>query len=346
MIFKSLTTLCTCVALGLSGPALHAEDDPEAAVKRISELKAALPVLEARRPMTADDLTGIVSLAPGVGIIPDQKVVLEGLSIFDKGPTDGLEVLVCLKGGKNHEAFAWLKTGNGEVVKTAFIAALDLTDGQVSEEESGFPARGTPLRVMVRWQPDVVLDPDRWVEINASVLVRDRDTDRAYPPLPWVYTGSQIRTIPEINADGETVQVERFMLDTTKSVAVNFDEPDALCASPFPLAALDRSFEVNSAISPQAESTVVFTFARTELPLTLRSDATGALYAGTDLLDDAALQAQLQAAYADGADLHGVGIAVDPSTDRNVDKAVRLRVMEAAAAAGVWAVPIFMLIAE
>ena len=77
-----------------------------------------------------------------------------------------------------------MPTGNDILVKTAFNLALVLDDGQVTGEESGLPARGTPLRVVVRWQPDILMDPDRWVEVDASQLVANRVVDRVYPPCP------------------------------------------------------------------------------------------------------------------------------------------------------------------
>ena len=50
------------------------------------------------------------------------------------------------------------------------------------------------------------------------------------------------------------------MLAVTKSVVVNFDEPDALIASPYPTAGRITLFEVNSAVAPAKGRPVYFVF--------------------------------------------------------------------------------------
>ena len=304
---------------------------------------ARLPVLAKPKPGAAGALTDVAQVAPGIAITAD-AVVLDGRILFETGPVDGLEVLACLEGGKYHESLVRLATGNGQLVKFAVIRVLGLDDGMPAPESSGQPARGVPVRLMLQWpSPD---DPATWLELDASCLVRDRVTDNPYPPLPFIYTGSRMMTVTENGADGKAVKRERFMLDSTKSVAVAFDEPDALLASPFPGANLDQRFEANSALTPPVGTPVRVVIRRAELPLTLVMDADGGLRAGPDspALDDAALAAALQAAYpGEGSGLRAVGVRVDPASERTHDVAARQRLLHAAIAAGVWVVPVFML---
>ena len=286
-------------------------------------------------------------LDPAVFITLDQAVELHGKSIFNSGPEDGLEVLLALQGGKNHEAFAWIPTGNAELVKTAFLLALALEDGQVTQEESGVPACGTPLRVVVRWQPDVLMEPDSWVEIDASQLIFNRGFERGYPPLPYIYTGSHMQVIPVHNEDGEVVQQEHFMLNNSKSVAVNYDEADALLASPFPEAGRDLMFEVYGRLAPRPGTKVQLAFSRARLPLTLFADEAGELRlsAEGEALDDAALVKQLRQFYHVDAkpNLSAVAIQVPATAPRKLDVALRLRLLEAAVKAESWVIPVFTL---
>lgn len=303
-----------------------------------------LPVLPKPRPAAASALGEPAAVAPGIATTPD-AVVLDGRTLFESGPVDGLEVLACLEGGKYHESLVRLATGNGQLVKFAIIRVLGLDDGQPAIEGSGVPARGTPVRVLLQWATPE--DPARWLELDASCLVRDRISDSAYPPLPFVYTGSRIQTIIETGADGRSVKRDRFMLDNTKSVAVAFDEPDALLASPFPGAEVDQRFEVNSALIPPPGTQVRLVIRRAELPLVLEMDVRGALRSAADgpALDDDALAAALAAAYPPGwTGLRAVGVRVqDPATDRSHDVAARQRLLAAASAAKAWAVPVFLL---
>ena len=116
-----------------------------------------------------------------------------------QGPVDGLEVLLCLRDGKTHEALVRLDTTLGAVVKAACIDGLGLAaDGQPAEEAAGFPARGTPVRIELRWQGA----NGAWLGLDAACLVRDRVTDRPYPPLPFIYTGSRFVALPGIGPDG------------------------------------------------------------------------------------------------------------------------------------------------
>ena len=322
------------VALPLGARAEDATADP----------LARLPVLAKPTPVAATALGDLAQVAPGIATTSD-AVVLEGRTLIENGPVDGMEVLACLEGGKYHEALVRLATGNGQLVKFAVIRVLGLDDGQPATEGSGQPARGVPVRVVLQWPS--FEDPTKWLELDASCLVRDRVSDRAYPPLPFIYTGSRIMAFTENGPDGKAIRRERFMLDSTKSVAVAFDEPDALIASPFPGANLDQRFEANSALTPPVGTAVRLVIRRADLPLTLVMEAEGTLRAaaGSPALDDAALAAALRAAYpGDSPGLRAVGVRVgDPATDRAQDVAVRQRLLGVAIAAGVWVVPVFLL---
>lgn len=340
-----------CLFGFLAGPSLAAQEvEPEdVAVFEIVELMRQLPppAQPVLRDIQPDD-DAFKELGPAVAVQLGTAVRLQAESIFAQGPEDGLEVLLCLQGGKNHEALAWTPTGNAQLVKTAFLLALELEDGQVTDEESGLPARGTPVRVVVRWQPDVFLEPDRWVEVDASQLVRNRGTSEPFPPLPYVYTGSQIRAVPNTDADGEVVMRERFMLEYTKSVVVNYDEPDALLASPFPIAARDLLFEVNSQLAPVSRTPMRFIFTRVKLPLELQATVDGDLSHGdSGVLDDANLAALLRQTYhadhrSDPEQMAAVAIQIPAEAPRTLDAALRLRMLNAAVAAESWVVPIFV----
>ena len=303
-----------------------------------TDLLHGLPKVPKPAATPAVDLGHLDELAPGVQIAKGAWVVLSGTINVDQGPVDGLEVLACLKDGKNHEALIRLDTTLGQLVKAAHIAALGLTDGQPASEMSGIPARGTPVTLTVRWQNAA----KQWVEVPASSLVRDRIVDLPYPALPFVYVGSRFETVFANGPDGKAQSREVFMLDATRSIAVNFDEPDALLASPFPGARFDQRFEVYSAVCPPTGTPVQLVVGVATLPLTIALAADGTLHSGTQTLDDAALTAKLATAFAN-AQLRAVGVTVAASTDRAQDVAARSRIMAAAVAAGVWAVPVFIL---
>jgi len=274
--------------------------------------------------------------------------VLEGLSLIDSGPVDGLEVIACLEGGKYHEALVRLTTGNGQLVKFAMIRVLGCDDGQPAIEGTGQPARGTPVRVMLEWE-----DPDhagKWLSLDVSCLVRDRVTDQANPPLPFVYTGSRIVSVVETATNGKPVKRDRFMLDITKSVGVVYDEPDCLLSSPFPGSNIDQRFEANSAFTPPPNTPVQLVVMQAELPLTLVLQADGSLHqdsgAVAPALDDAALQALLGEYYGPTRTplLRAVAVRViDPAMDRAVDVAARARILAVAAVDMAWVVPVFTL---
>jgi hypothetical protein len=170
--------------------------------------------------------------------------------------------------------------------------------------------------------------------------------DQPYPPLPFIYTGSRMMTLQETGPDGKPVQRERFMLDSTKTVIANYDEPDALLGSPFPGADVDQRFEVNSAIAPPPGTPMRLVFEKAELSLTLAMNADGALsepaHAG-QILDDAALTQLLVAHYGPAVKptLRALAVTVAASTPRTKDLAARTRLIGLAAAAKLWVVPVF-----
>ncbi|MBA3685748.1 MAG: hypothetical protein H0W72_10985 [Planctomycetes bacterium] len=310
----------------------------------LDDLLAALPAPAKPRTAAATALGELNAVAPGI-LAGSGRVVLEGATLFDQGPVDGLEVLACLDGGKTHESMIRLATGNGQLVKFAVISILGVDDGVGSPESSGLPARGTPLRLTAQWPaPD---GAGEWVEADASCLVRDRRIDRPYPPLPWIYTGSRMQVTQEAGPDGVVARRERFMLDSTKSVMVNFDEADALIASPFPGADSDARFEVYTGIAPPPGTPIRLVISAVDLPLTLRAhgEALVADAEGVAGLDDDALVALLRERFAAAAKpvVAAVGVRVDPLQPRERDVAMRARIIAAAGRAGVWVVPVFVL---
>ncbi|HYE06061.1 MAG TPA: YdjY domain-containing protein [Planctomycetota bacterium] len=303
---------------------------------------ALLPAIPRPQATAAADLGAMDEIAPGIAIIPGKAVVLNGKTRFDQGPADGLEVIACLDGGKLHESFMVLDTRNAAMINFACLSVLAVKEGQPVPRETGaIPARGVPLRVVVQWPSG-----DAWSEVDASCLVRDRSTDRPYPPLPYIYTGSRLMAIQETDNDGKLVKVERFMLENTKSLVVNFDEPDALLASPLPNADDDHRWEVYSGLpAPAPHTPARLVLSRATLPLNLRADALGALARDGAVLDDAALAAALGEVFGEGRQpaLRAVGIVVPPDSPRENDVGIRTRVLAAAVAAKAWVVPVFVL---
>lgn len=327
-----------CTALLLMVTLACAAQIPEAAQR--DPLKG-LPVLP-KPALRSEPLAEGEELSPGLRRLRDRQVILEGKLIIDRGPVDGLEVLACMRDGKTHEALIRLDTTHGQLIKAACIEALGLTkDGEPSDENSGVPARGIPVRLEVAWM-DEDGKPQR---VDASCLVRDRITDRAYPPLPYMYTGSRFITIRGTDPQGQPIARQQFMLDSTRSVAVNYDEPDALLASPFPGAAIDARFEVNSAICPVAGTSVQLIIRPWTAPLTLSLDGDGRLLAEGQVLDDTALAARLAAVYGANAkpDLRAVAVTVAPTIPRTVDQAARQRLISVAVGAKAWVIPVFVL---
>ncbi len=280
-------------------------------------------------------------------MVVDHCVLMDGNLNMDKGPADGLEVVVCMRDGKAHEALARVDlSGNqGRYIKYACIVALKLSDGMTTNQDSGVPARGTPVRLRVYWHDE---DEGAWKVIDASCLVRDRDMDKAYPPLPFLYTGSRSISVVESGPDGQPVRRERFMLDNTRSIAVAYDEADALLASPFPGAREDGRFEANSALTPPVGAKLVISIEHAQLPLELVVDAKGGISEHGVLLDDAKLTARLAAVFAglpsDG--LRAFSLQVARSTDDHAVVELRHHALALAAAAKVWAVPVFVLPAD
>lgn len=328
------------------GAAVVASDAP--AEHALVRALRALPPLPALAPTPQTAIATGHEIAPGLAVLPDRQVALSGRILFAQGPIDGLEVVACLAGGKNHESLVALDSDQAVLIKATLIATLDLpafTDGVV-EEASLLPPRGVPLRVRLRWQPDPLLDPQLVLEADLSTLIRNRLIDRGYPPLPYVYTGSRIQDLP-VSVPGDTSETtryaERFMLAATRSLVVNFNEPDCLLAAPFATAAWDDVFEVNTAQPvPGVDVSVQLLISRAVLPGTLRADAE-ALYDETgQLLDEAALAAWLTTLELAPGDLHAIAITVAPQLPRQRDAAVRARLLAAAAKVGRWLMPVFV----
>jgi len=314
------------------------------AQEEVEALMQALPAAPQVAPDAIDpSKESWQDFAPGIRFRTG-AVLLSATVLYDQGPTDGLEVLACLPGGKTHEALLQLDADNGTALKAALIALLDLPgDGLPSAEGSGQPPRGHPLQVRLRWKPEPLLEPDTILETDLSRLVRNRLFDRGYPCLPFVYTGSRIENMPvSLPGEEEPRWQQRFMLDVTRSVITNFNEANALLASPYPLAAWDQIFEVNTAIRPPpADGRAELIISRAELPLILEATADHRLALDGMPLSDEALQALLARRYAQ-AELQAVGITPHADLDRSADLILQEYLLQQAAIAKLWLVPIFL----
>jgi hypothetical protein len=345
MTLRSLLALVLCGVAGVASAVVQPDKEHDPLLKLPTPPKGAWTAFSDLGPGT--------EVVAGVRYERDRWVMLEGSINMDQGPADGLEVLACLKDGKTHESLLRIDSPSGRMIQLACIAAFNFPTGIPADEGSGIPARGTPVRVRVVWKGE----DGKAKAIDASCLVRDRSMNRGYPPLPMVYTGSRFLTVQEVGADGKVVRRDRYMLDNTRSIGVNYDEPDALLASPYPGANEDGRFEANSGLfdpagstAPTVGSRISMLIEKTELALTLELDDHGGLRSGDQVVDDERLAALLAASY--GADapadrLRAVGVRVAKGIEnRQLDVAARARVMAAAAVAKAWVVPVFVLAGE
>ena len=344
--------LMTGLALVLCAKMPAAEEAAEDATQPVEieehplvGLMRQLPDFKNAEPSASPDIEGLQAIMPGLYIVKQKRIILNALIVFYQGPQDGLEAVACMVGGKSHESMMVLECPKGALIKSLFIANLGLLeDGEGSPQDSGIPVRGFPVRVLLRWRPDPVLEPDQWVERDVSTLVRDRVANQAYPPLPYMYTGSRFLTQTVADPEGGEREQKLFMLDNTKTLLTNYDEPDALLGSPFPLAQFDLYFEVNSADCPSEDTKVELHFAPATLPLTISMDKDGVLKHADKALDEAAVEALLKQHYSSLklTDLRAIGIQVEAGTARDKDVAMREWMLKRAVKAGVWAVPVFI----
>lgn len=279
-------------------------------------------------------------LAPGVGIIRDRAVVLTGKRWVDSGPDEGLAIVVCLTSGRLHESLIRLDSDDAALLKAAFILAFGWADGATNDPLHGLPPRGVPVRVEWEWQ-DVDGATRR---IDASCLVRDRTTDRAFPPLPFIYTGSRVGEQRLRERDGSERMVPSFKLAEHRSLVAFFDEHDALLSTPLPFLSNDLTLEVNTGLAPPGRTSGRLILSPVILPLTVWADVNGALRSAPDavVMDDAAVVDLLRRHYSNATDpllLRAVTIhAAGPRTD---DPALTQRFLRCAVAAESWVLPVF-----
>lgn len=279
-------------------------------------------------------------LASGVGIIRDRAVVLTGKRWVDSGPDEGLAIIACLTSGRLHESLIRLDSDDAALLKSAFILAFGWTDGATNDPLHGLPPRGVPVRVEWEWPDDAGVTR----RINISCLVRDRTTDRAFPPLPFIYTGSRVGEQRLRERDGSERMVPSFKLAEHRSLCALFDEHDALLSTPLPFITNDLHLEVNTKLAPLGRTTGRLIVTPVMLPLVLWADAAGVLRSTVDgaALDDQSLVALLEGTYRndDPALMRAVGIR--SSATRADDPVVTTRLLRCAISARSWVLPVFI----
>ena len=160
-------------------------------------------------------------------------------------PDADLELLVSLRGGNTHEAVVYLDLGDAALAAASCQLLQPLVPGRPAPEASMIPAVGTPMRVefLQRLSDDDKPEqlPEQWRKIDASCLLQDARSQRQFPALPFIYTGSQT-VVVERERDGKTETRRYFGLASGRRGWANiYDDPDALLASPLPLAGDDTA---------------------------------------------------------------------------------------------------------
>lgn len=279
-------------------------------------------------------------LAPGIGIIRDQAVVLTGKRWVDSGPDEGLAIVVCLTSGRLHESLIRLDSDDAALLKSAFILAFGWPDGATNDPLHGLPPRGVPVRVEWEWQDEAGATR----RIDASCLVRDRTTDRAFPPLPFIYTGSRVGEQRLREGDGRERMVPSFKLAEHRSLVALFDEHDALLSTPLPFLSNDLHLEVNTGLAPPGRTTGRLIFSPVTLPLTLWADDAENLRLSADgmAIDDTALSEVLSRHFGNEESTLIRAVRIHTPIDRAGDPALSRRLLNAAIAARAWVLPIFV----
>ena len=233
------------------------------------------------------------SLAPGLELVRDDQPALHLAGFSLPPPEPELELLITLAGGNNHEALFRLELEDAALAAASCQFLAPLEPGRPALEASGVPAIGTPMRIEVFARLDPLLEPDQWRRVDASCLLIDVATQRAFPPLPFIYTGSETVTIQR-ERDGKTETIRYFSLaNGRRGWAHVFDDPSGLMASPLPLAGDDTATDVAPATRLAPGLPVVIRLTVAELPMTIEADADGNL-----MVTDADLVTRIQNTFA------------------------------------------------
>lgn len=322
-----------------AGGSIEPSLDALAILKVVAGLQAQLPVPLVRRwEHVPAPFTGKV-LAPGLELVREGEMALHLAGFTLPPPEPELELLVTLAGGNNHESLFRLELEDAALAAASCQFLAPLEPGRPTLEASAIPAIGTPMRIEVLVQPDPLLEPGVWQRIDASCLLIDVATQRPFPSLPFVYTGSETVTIERMR-NGEKETIRYFSLAAgRRGWAHVFDDPSGLMASPLPLAGDDTATDVAPAVRLPPGLPVTLRLTIADLPLTLAADAEGTLV--TDASD---LVPAIQDAFAQaGKDtLRAIAVAVPPAITNTGLVTARESVMRAAVDAQVWAVPVFV----
>lgn len=156
-----------------------------------------------------------------------RRVVLKGEVVLRRG---ALEMLVCLKGTKEHESILAVDT-EARLVHAALIVA-GAEEGQPVQFRPEFrPASGQAIDIILEWKDK----QGKLQRARAQEWVRNFDTGKELS-YPWVFAGSGFVTDPETG--------EKYYLA---------DDGDLICVANFPSATLDLPIE-----SSQSSGSLLF----------------------------------------------------------------------------------------
>ena len=188
----------------------------------------------------------------------EKKIVLKGkiseaLGEYDSHLKGAVEYLVCGHNGKEYESIVVVNATAKEIYDALekLGIAVGTPPGYDEEKDEPTPPRGTGFNIYVEWK-----EADKAKKVRAEELVYNVKTQKAMPPVAWVYSGS--RVVPDLDSDDEDAMMPQAFM-SNDLVALRMFDASALFQNPLPESSEENIYKKNDAMMPKLGTPVTLT---------------------------------------------------------------------------------------
>jgi hypothetical protein len=172
---------------------------------------------------TNPDERGVYRLDSGEVVdMNEKKIVLDAIVSNYNMP---LELLACSAGGKDYESLVVLKC-KPRNIQTALMM-FGLKEGEKPKKQGEImKPTGDPVVIIIEWE-----SKGKKFSYRAEDLIIDIRTEKPWPRVGWIYTGSTFED--EIDYDtGKPTGRQIYLAEATKTIIATYHDPAAIMDNP------------------------------------------------------------------------------------------------------------------
>lgn len=185
----------------------------------------------------------IITLDEGEKVYLKEKRI--EINAIIANPNMPLEFFACTEGGKDYESLVVLKCKPHNIHMALLLFGLKEGKGPTAFGDASKPT-GELALIFLEWQVK-----DKTVTYRGEDLILDERTQKPWPRVGWVFTGSRFED--ELDYDtGKPTGRKLYVADMTKTIIATYHDPAAILDNPTRSGGIGNIYYPNKELLPES----------------------------------------------------------------------------------------------